>query len=389
MSTKRLPHKPQQRAPLRSSTAGFTLIEVMIALLLVGAGLLALGALQSGLSRHSDVSRQRGEATLLAQAGMEALRHQSQLPTPNDGLTSMEPQRNRLTSGGEDIGSEHFNTLYARSWTVAGEVTDALRPVTIELRWNDPQGDTQLLHLHSALQAAQPLQTAQASQQPTATPAWGAPQQRHPAIPTAARPDGPGRSRLDLDGRWRLVFDNTTGLVLELCGTGAEGSDLTLCHAIHALLLSGHLSRSAPDLPWPTGLDVSGLTGVASNAACLMPRPAASAGQESLPYHCLLPLKPGQAHWQGKPRWRGLPTEDTLLVCRYEYAATGGADEAQRNVQGPEGYGPVSRPLAQQNYRLHRATADALCPPDNPGIFRWAVHQDCRAGQPQAARDCP
>ena len=61
---------------------------------------------------------------------------------------------------------------------------------------------------------------------------------------------------------WTTFFDNTTGLVIEMCGTGASGSDLNLCHAIQALVLSGHLSRSVPDLPWPTGLDVSGLSGV-------------------------------------------------------------------------------------------------------------------------------
>lgn len=380
-------HDPHAPRPPRA-TAGFTLIEVLIALLLVGAGMLALGSLQSNLSRHTDLSRQRGEATLLAQAGMETLRHQSHLPMANAGLTSQEPQRNLLTTGSEEVDSDNFNTRYTRSWTVGGELADALRPVTIELRWNDQQGDTQQLLLHSALQATPPLQSAQARQRPVATPPWAPPQQRHVAIPTAARPDAPGRSRLDIEGRWRLVFDNTTGMVLELCGTGTEGSDLTMCHTIHALLLSGHLNRSAADLPWPTGMDLSGLSGVASNATCLMLRPTGN-GETILPYVCLLPLKPGQAHWQGKPRWQGLPTRDALLVCRYEYAATGGADEAQRNVQGPDGYGPVSRPLAQQNYRLHRATADTLCPPDNPGTFRWAVHQDCRAGQAQAARDCP
>lgn len=381
------PHAPR---PPRTST-GFTLIEVLIALLLVGAGLLALGSLQSNLSRHTDLSRQRGEATLLAQAGMERLRHQSHLPIANADLSSQEPQRNLLTGGSENVSSDNFNTSYTRSWTIAGEVSDALRPVTIALRWIDQQGSDQQLQLHSALQATQPLQSAQAGQRPVATPPWSTPLQRHAAIPTTARPDGPSRSRLDIEGRWRLVFDNTTGLVLELCGTGAEGADLTICHAIHALLLSGHLSRSVPDLPWPTGLDVSGLSGVANSATCLLSLRPAGAGDTdvNLDYFCLLPLQTGQTQWQGKPRWRSLPTQDTLLVCRYEYAATGGADEAQRNVQGPDGYGPVSRSLAQQNYRLHRATADTLCPPDNPSIFRWAVHQDCRAGQAQAARDCP
>jgi prepilin-type N-terminal cleavage/methylation domain-containing protein len=378
--------------PWPRTAAGFTLIEVLIALLLVGAGLLAMSGLQSNLSRHTDLSRQRGEATLLAQAGMESLRHQSHLPTANLGLTAQEPQRNPLTSGSESIASDHFNTRYTRLWTVQGDAADALRPVTVELHWSDREGTDQQLRLHSALPATQPLHSAQAGlRAATTAPPWRAPQQRHATIPPTARHDGRGRSRLDIENRWRLVFDNTTGLVIEMCGTGASGSDLNLCHAIQALLLSGHLSRSTPDLPWPTGMDVSGLSGVAGHATCLLLLQPTGAGDSDGAQHyvCLLPLQAGQTQWQGKPRWRGLPTNDTLLVCRFEYAATGGADEPERNVQGPDGYGPVSRSLAQQNYRLHRAVGDALCPPDNPSTFRWAVHQDCRAGQAHAARDCP
>jgi hypothetical protein len=271
-------------------------------------------------------------------------------------------------------------------------VSDALRPVTVELRWSDPQGDTQSLRLHSALEAAPSIQSAVAALPRQLGPLPGnTPLQRHEAIPLTARNNGSGRSQLDLEGRWRLVFDNRTGMVLELCGSGADGSDLTVCQAMNALLLSGHISRSTPDLPWPSGLDLSALGGVAGGATCLLLLRPAGAGEADafLQYLCLLPLKPGHAQWQGKPRWRGLPTQDALLVCRFEYAAAGGADAAQRNAQGPDGYSPVSRSLAQQNYRLHRAGAEALCPPDNPSTFRWVLHQDCRAGQAQAARDCP
>ena len=127
MNTARGLHARLQH-PWPRTAAGFTLIEVLIALLLVGAGLLAMSGLQSNLSRHTDLSRQRGEATLLAQAGMETLRHQSHLPTANLGLTAQEPQRNPLTSGSESIASDHFNTRYTRRWTVQGDVADALRP---------------------------------------------------------------------------------------------------------------------------------------------------------------------------------------------------------------------------------------------------------------------
>jgi len=384
------PHAPPLHRSLRHTHTGFTLIEVLIALLLIGAGLLALGGLQSMLSRHTDLSRQRGEATLLARAAMDTLRHQGRLPPASADLGSDEPLRNPLAGGSEDIDSDLFNTRYTRRWTVGGQASDALRPVGVELSWPDRQGDTQHLRLHSALDA-QPTSALAPVDPSLAAPAWHTPLQRHPAIPLAARDDGPDRSRLDIDGRWRIVFDNRTGQVLELCGTGDTHADLSRCEAMNALLLSGHLTRSAPGLPWPTGMDLSALSGPTAQATCLLLLRPASAWERdaSLQYLCLLPLRLGQAGWQGKPRWRGLPTGGTLVVCRYEYAPSGDADEAQRNAQGPEGYGLVSRSLTQQNYLLHQASEDALCPPDNPSTFRWALHQDCRAGQAQAARDCP
>src|SRR5438093_2529904 len=47
--------------------AGFTLIEALIGLLVLAFGMLAIAAFQTSLTRSGDVSKQRTEATRLAQ----------------------------------------------------------------------------------------------------------------------------------------------------------------------------------------------------------------------------------------------------------------------------------------------------------------------------------
>lgn len=58
----------------RRRAAGFTLIESMVALLIVTGGLFGLLKTQTMLARNADLARQRTEAVRLAQERIEALR---------------------------------------------------------------------------------------------------------------------------------------------------------------------------------------------------------------------------------------------------------------------------------------------------------------------------
>ena len=52
---------------LRRRQAGVTLIEAMVALLIMAFGMVALVGLQSNLRRSADLAKQRGEAIRIAQ----------------------------------------------------------------------------------------------------------------------------------------------------------------------------------------------------------------------------------------------------------------------------------------------------------------------------------
>ena len=58
----------------RRKEAGFTLIETLVALVVMGFGVLSLAGMQLNLSRSGDVAKQRTEATRLAQEKVETLR---------------------------------------------------------------------------------------------------------------------------------------------------------------------------------------------------------------------------------------------------------------------------------------------------------------------------
>ena len=110
----------------RSSTAqrGFTLLEALIALVLVAFGLLVLAGVNLKLARSEDVAKQRGEAARLAQEKIEQLRSFTRISSQPGTLAW-----NDLANGGDTIAEPvapeyHTNTTFARSWTLQGTSAD-------------------------------------------------------------------------------------------------------------------------------------------------------------------------------------------------------------------------------------------------------------------------
>ena len=65
----------------RSNARGFTILEALIALLVLSFGMLAIAGFQTTLSRSADLAKQRTEAMRLAQQKMEILRAYGQVAT--------------------------------------------------------------------------------------------------------------------------------------------------------------------------------------------------------------------------------------------------------------------------------------------------------------------
>jgi len=111
-----------------------SLIEVMVAMAVLGFGMLAMASAQLSAMKFSDQSRSRSDAYYLAQQQMEAFRAMSRagvdaeraLPTyPNDPANPIDsdPQDGRLTR-------------YNRSWTITSDTPEVgVYTIAVQVGW--------------------------------------------------------------------------------------------------------------------------------------------------------------------------------------------------------------------------------------------------------------
>jgi type II secretion system protein I len=114
MATNRVEQRPQ---------GGFTLIEVMVAILLTALTTIGVLALYRVETRSSSFSRRETEAAVLAQDKLEQLR------TQVAGATT-----------GSDTPTDQLlgTSVFTRSWTVEVSSSDAsILDITVTVNWDD------------------------------------------------------------------------------------------------------------------------------------------------------------------------------------------------------------------------------------------------------------
>jgi len=115
---------PQRKPHVLRRSAGFTLIEVLIAIVILSLSLLALAGLMATTSRNNSLGGHITEGATFAQDQLEELR-----------VTPWSPGSNM------DIGAHNNNITgssgipYARNWNVVQ--TGSVRTITIAVNWND------------------------------------------------------------------------------------------------------------------------------------------------------------------------------------------------------------------------------------------------------------
>ncbi|HEY5945029.1 MAG TPA: prepilin-type N-terminal cleavage/methylation domain-containing protein, partial [Kofleriaceae bacterium] len=107
------------------SQAGFTLIEVMIAMLLTALTVIGVLGLYRVESRASSFSRRETEAAVLAQDKLEELR------------TGAAPSANSLTTA--PVTDELTGTaIFTRTWEITASVSNpALYEIRVRVEWDD------------------------------------------------------------------------------------------------------------------------------------------------------------------------------------------------------------------------------------------------------------
>lgn len=109
------------------STGGFTLLEVMIALVVLSVGLLGLAALQLVAVKGNSFSSEMTYATMLAQQHAEILKG---LPYTDSNLAAADEQ-NPHTAIGSSKGVQ-----YSVRWTVTDNTPDTdMKTVNLTVQW--------------------------------------------------------------------------------------------------------------------------------------------------------------------------------------------------------------------------------------------------------------
>jgi Tfp pilus assembly protein PilV len=333
----------------RFASRGVSLVEAMIALLVLGFGLAAIAGFQLGLSRHADVARQRSEATRLAQEKIESWRAFAQIAS--GGATAYQD-----LGSGSDAPALASNAAYARSWTVASDARDLRRLVAVDVAWSDRAGETAHVVLRSIVSRSDPLDGGSLAVPTTANSAMRRTHERSIHIPFDARQLGGanrGRSTLAWGGAsgGYLVFDDTSGAVAASCAAPVDDatSIATSCAMLAGYLLQGYIGGA------PTGAALA-LVFDQSQYLSATPECSLQAATDQnngatitglLRYRCLMRPSDHDSNaatapvWSGRLRIAGLPQGS--VACRYQ--------------PQPETYTLVAMSLEQQNYLI-----GASCP---------------------------
>lgn len=356
---------------------GVSMIEALVALIVMSFGTLAVLGVQSSLRFNGDVSRQRSEAVRIAQETMEASRDFTELAGADVNVSYY----GNLGNSARTVAG--VNASYTVTRTVQTSAEPRRKTVQVTVAWQDRTGNPQAVQFDSAVfgstSAFAGTLVLPADRSPLRNPGG-----RHPAIPPGAVNEGDGTSSFHPPGagsgvRW--IFDNRTGFITRLC-VAADS-----CTAFTARLLSGYVrfdlnsspNPEVPASPRPFSISVR----VEQTAPAAVAGTHACYEDESYPawtiYYCAVPLD-NQTAWSGRSLLGGADLDlagsindgddDEFRVCRYTpYREHRTAPTQMRNSEHPLVYSGVTESLANQNFLVMRAgSSDAdpwACPADD------------------------
>jgi prepilin-type N-terminal cleavage/methylation domain-containing protein len=133
---------------IKKKQKGFSIIEVLITLIILGGALTALAKFQVYSLRTIGLTKQTTEAVMVGQQKLDLLR----------GFTSLTNYTAIAT--GEDTVTGN-NATYTRSWTVSTNTTPAFKSIEMKVTWTDSDGTSNSVYINGVIPGMDPGDAAQ------------------------------------------------------------------------------------------------------------------------------------------------------------------------------------------------------------------------------------
>jgi type IV pilus modification protein PilV len=387
---------------------GFSLIEALVALLVVAFGMLALAGMQVNLSRDADIAKQRTEAMRLASDRIERMRS-------FDGVSTGSLQWNSLDALTNVVVSENTNTTFTVASTMGGVDDDAWRAVSVSVTWVDRTGATQSVNVPTVLARVPPKEAGFVGNPLPLNTQRKRPKNRHINVPIPALDLQTGESSYQFSATYAIVFSNITGNVVRVCNPGVINATIaqilaSSCITVNGYIVAGYINNltgttwanaSSATVEANLGINHSGIARdqpdssnaitCAFNTAVDQNTNATIAAYKY--YICVVPLNSPYL-WDGTIRIGGVNASlsaNYYIVCRYQYTQTA-VTANERNIQP---YVDVNMSLDLQNYALARTNAgtptDSSCPASmtDSAVSIGKLHQNCKSTSSTVGTDCP
>ncbi|MBL8342439.1 MAG: prepilin-type N-terminal cleavage/methylation domain-containing protein [Rubrivivax sp.] len=364
---------------------GVSLIEALVAMAVMAFGMLGVVGLQGTLRGNADLSKQRSEATRIAQEEVEKFRIFGDLAAFDA----------KAGFGATNVVGYTTNTTYAVTGTLtpAGVASD--KTLVIDVAWSDRKGEPQNVRLVSSMARIAPELAASLVAPPAGSGGVQNPEGRSRGIPPQAKNFGDGTTGFVPPGgtgaAW--LFNNTTGVVTAVCATTVtdnsvlQFTDLVSCVGTQQYqLIWGFIRFDLTNPPTTASVhnpnsDVPGTV----EAEVVQTAPAVLTGTRSClhgyadanlnpvspfklaVFFCLVPvnsLSTPQFAWSGTLQMRGAPYMPVATPFSASGAYLSDAATANRKVcriRAPATYTSVNTPLGNQNMIVIRA-GDGITP---------------------------
>jgi type IV pilus modification protein PilV len=367
---------------------GISLVEALVAFLVMAIGMLAIIGIQATLRFNSDAAKQRSEAVRLAQAEIERMRAFSVLPVTNGATsyTGIVPLAQHVIAG-----VTNANTQYNLTTILPATNTPAMQQVQVTVTWADRQGADQRVTLTTAIAGIDPALSGYLGLVANGQPLNDARGRSGGRLPFPVKDLGDGTSvyKPAASGNVAWIFNNLSGVVTSRCTVPIASTtqsltvnDFVTCTTVTGFTVGGSVrfaqnrpgpltaaDAEFPDSPqMPTSMLVDPENGpnVFLGSECFTADPI-SATQSYLSYVCLVltsgVLEPRQ--WSGRVTaipisWSYGDTASTYKLCRYsaDYDGLNGIT----NEEHPDIYSAVSINLTNQNFLVIRGSL--TCPTD-------------------------